>query len=132
MPDDLQLPEQDILLQIEDFLETYTPQVRQTALKLRQLVLKAAPGALEQVDLPARLIAYGYARTYKDTICVIMPLKAGVNLGFPRGVDLPDPHRLLAGTGKRARHVRIMEAETTDRQELLALLLAAVELTRKK
>jgi len=93
---------------------------------LRDLVLQVAPGALEQVDYPAKLIAYGWRKTYKDTICVIMPLKAAVNLGFPRGVDLPDPAKLLTGTGKRARHVHITALQEVEMPAVRALLEAAV------
>lgn len=112
--------------QVQDFLAPYDSPVRAIVLRLRHLVLQVAPGAIEQVDRPARLLAYGWRQTYKDTICVIMPLKAAVNLGFPRGVDLPDPAGLLAGTGKRARHVRIATVQEVDMPALRALLEAAV------
>ena len=111
---------------ILDFLAPYDPRVQEVALKLRDLVLHAAPGAMEQVDHPAKLLAYGWRQTYKDTICVIMPLKAAVNLGFPRGVDLPDPAGLLTGTGKRARHVHITAIQEVGMPALRALLEAAV------
>ena len=81
---------------------------------------------MEQVDYPAKLIACGWRQIYKDTICVIMPLKAAVNLGFPRGVDLPDPAGLLTGTGKPARHVRITAIDEVETPALRALVEAAV------
>jgi len=112
--------------EVQKFLESYNPQVQAIAWKLRELVLQVAPGALEQVDHPAKLLAYGWRQTYKDTICVIMPLKAAVNLGFPRGVDLPDPAGLLTGTGKRARHIHITAMDEVNTPALHALLDAAV------
>ena len=105
------------------------------ALKLRGLVFDVAPDAVEQIDLPAKLLGYGFDYTYKDTICVIMPLKAGVNLGFPRGArraELPDPTGLLTGTGKRARHVKITDVKQVELPELRALLEVAVERLRGK
>ncbi len=60
-----------------------------------------------------------------------MPLKAAVNLGFPRGTKLPDPGGLLVGTGKRARHVKITALEEIDLPRLRALIKASVALTRK-
>lgn len=112
--------------QIQKFLAPYDPQVQTIAWKLRDLVLQVAPGAMEQVDYPAKLVAYGWRQTYKDTICVIMPLKAAVNLGFPRGVDLPDPAGLVTGTGKRGRHVKITAIDEVGPPALRALLEAAV------
>jgi len=76
---------------VQAFLTEYSPEVRAVVLQVRALVLDIISGVLEQVDVPGKLLGYGRAATYKDTICVIMPLKAGVNLGFARGVDLPDP-----------------------------------------
>jgi hypothetical protein len=29
-----------------------------------------------------------------------------VNLVFYRGAEIPDPHRILKGTGKKMRHIR--------------------------
>ncbi|MBP1702142.1 MAG: hypothetical protein H6Q38_1249 [Chloroflexi bacterium] len=111
---------------VQAFLDEYAPRVQMIAWEVRSLVLDVAPDALEQIDIPAKLLAYGYRQTYKDTICVIMPLKAAVNLGFPRGVELPDPTGLLTGTGKKARHVRLNTVEDTQAPGLRALLEAAV------
>jgi hypothetical protein len=58
-------------------------------------------------------------------ICVIMPLKVGVNLGFPRGAALPDPEGLLQGTGKRARHVRVESLAGADAPALRDLIAAS-------
>jgi hypothetical protein len=63
----------------------------------------------------------------KDMLCVIMPLKAGVNLGFFRGVDLPDPAGLLQGTGKRHRHVRIQDSKELHSPAVRDLLAAALD-----
>ena len=117
--------------EIQAFLAAYSPQVRAMALKLRGLVFEVVPDAIEQIDSAAHLLGYGFDRTYKDTVCVIMPLKTAVNLGFPRGVDLPDPTGLLAGTGKRARHVKIADGGEVNAPALRALLEASAALTRR-
>lgn len=117
--------------EVQEFLAAYTPPVRAIALKVRALVFTVAPTAIEQIDPAAKLIGYGFSRTYKGTICVIMPLKSAVNLGFPRGVDLPDPTGLLEGTGKRARHVKITEVQEVEAAALRALLEASVLITKQ-
>ncbi|WP_281358418.1 hypothetical protein [Pseudonocardia bannensis] len=33
-----------------------------------------------------------------------------MDVGFEHGADLPDPHRLLAGAGRRLRHLRFSPA----------------------
>ena len=112
--------------EIGNFLTHYSPEVQEIALALREIILGLAPTSIEQLDVPAKMLAYGFQRTYKDMICVIMPLKAGVNLGFSRGVDLPDPAGLLTGSGKRARHVRISSVVEARTPEVRALLEASI------
>ena len=115
-----------------EFLANYNPDVRAIALKLRELVLDIVPEAIEQVDRPGKLIGYGFKPTYTDTICVIMPLKAAVNLGFPRGTELPDPGGLLVGTGKRARHVKITALQEAEQPDLRKYIEASMTLIQKR
>ncbi len=112
--------------EIKAFLSAYDANVQAIALQARALVLEIVPDALEQIDVPAKMLAYGFAATYKDLICVIMPQKTYVNFGFPRGSSLPDTKKLLTGTGKRARHVKLMDAKQVAMPELSALLEASV------
>lgn len=50
---------------------------------------------------------------------------AHVNVGFHHGAALPDPARLLEGTGKRMRHVKLRPAVPMDEAALRALVRAA-------
>ena len=117
---------------LQAFLATYAPEVQAIILRLRELILDVVPDAIEQVDQPGKLIGYGFKPTYKDTVCVIMPLKSAVNLGFPRGTELPDPRGLLTGTGKRARHVRIATLQDADLPGLRRLIEASVTQIRRE
>src|SRR4030095_33415 len=51
--------------------------------------------------------------------------KAHVNVGFFRGAELPDPNRLLEGTGKFMRHVKLRPDVEADTKALLELIHAA-------
>lgn len=124
--------QRDLTPDVRAFLAPYSPEVQAIALALRELVFEVAPDAIEQVDVPARLLAYGWAQTYQDTLCVIMPLKAAVNLGLPRGAELTDPAGLLEGTGKRARHVKVREVKRARQPEVRALLQAAADELRQR
>jgi hypothetical protein len=48
-----------------------------------------------------------------------------VNVGFFRGESLPDPARLLQGTGKFMRHVKLKPGVATDAAALSRLIEAA-------
>ena len=51
--------------------------------------------------------------------------KAHVNVGFFRGATIPDPHRLLEGTGKFMRHVKLSPARALDATALTRLIATA-------
>lgn len=111
---------------IQVFLSAYPPSIISIVVLLRKIVRDVVPEAIEQIDYPAKMIAYGYQKTYKDMICVIMPYKNWVNLGFPRGTTLTDPDCLLSGTGKRARHVKITSMEEVSISVLSSLIQASI------
>ncbi len=50
-----------------------------------------------------------------------------LSVGFFQGAALDDPRRVLEGTGKRMRHVKIRPATAVDAEALLALIRAAYD-----
>lgn len=110
----------------DEFLESYSPDVRELAARARALILDALPEVSEHVYPAMRVVRYGLdGGRMAGLVCYIAPLKAGVNLGFMRGTSLADPHKLLAGTGKNLRHVKLRRAEDAANPALRALLVAA-------
>jgi hypothetical protein len=110
---------------VADLLSVYAPEVRSLALATRAFVLKLVPNLIEQVDVKARIVGYGYSPKYADTVCMIMPTKAGVNLGIAYAMQLPDPKKLLDGTGKLHRHVKLKGNSDLENAALKSLLKAA-------
>jgi hypothetical protein len=47
---------------------------------------------------------------------------AHVNVGFFRGAEIADPQRLLEGTGKRMRHVKLGPERAVDAAALMTLI----------
>jgi hypothetical protein len=91
----------------------------------RALVLKVLPDVQESIDRRARLLGYALGSGYAGTICVLMPNRSGVNLGFYRANELPDPRRLLQGSGGLHRHVKLQSAKDLRKAGLRPLLRAA-------
>ena len=60
-------------------------------------------------------VPFGYVNVFK----------AHVNVGFFLGAHLKDPARLLEGTGKRMRHVKLGPGEELDATALGALIQAS-------
>jgi hypothetical protein len=74
------------------------------------------------------MIAYCYGQKYAELICVIIPSKKGLKLGFNKGNELPDPSGLLKGNGKISRYVLInsdIEIKSMDLMNLLSNALKA-------
>ena len=110
---------------IDDFLSNYSEEVFTNALKLREVLFANLPNIIEQIDIPAKMIAYCYGQKYIEMICTIIPSKKGLKLGFYKGVDLPDPDRLLEGTGKISRYVEIKSEEQINSPALKKLIASA-------
>jgi hypothetical protein len=51
--------------------------------------------------------------------------KAHVNVGFFRGAEIADPHRILEGTGKFMRHVKLNSSRDVDAAALRKLIETA-------
>jgi len=96
---------------IENFLSNYNDDVYSNTQKLRAIILKNLPDIIEQLGIPAKMIAYCYGNKYAEMICTIVASKKGLKLGFYKGVELPDPHNILDGTGKISRYVEIKSEE---------------------
>jgi hypothetical protein len=102
-------------------------QVAPLVLALRESVLKEAPEAKEFV-YSGYVVGdvFTFTRPGK-AFCHIAAYETHVNLGFNNGALLEDPHRLLAGTGKRIRHIRVASKQDLKRP-LRIYIRAAVEL----
>src|SRR2546427_3967509 len=106
--------------------DQHTPIVREIAARVRTLILESMPGAVEQVDPPDGLIAYGTGPRLGEQVLAIVPHTSHVNLQFADGVDLADPDGLLEGTGRRVRHVKSRTLEDAERPALGDLIAQAV------
>ena len=114
--------------EIEEFLSQYDEKIFQHAQKLRQLLITYFSDITEQIDIKAKMIAYCYGQKYVELICVLIPSKKGLKLGFNRGTELPDPAGLLEGTGKISRYIPIKSDDQIDSPAIKVLLTKAIEI----
>jgi hypothetical protein len=113
--------------ELKDFMASYPPDIQRITLRAREFILTAMPGAIEMVDPPSKIIAYGTSRKYSDLVFALAPFENHVNLMFARGASLPDPAGLLFGTGKKARHARLETPGDLEKPELIALIKIALD-----
>ena len=108
----------------EVFLAGRDPQTAGLARRLRTLLRRNLPGAIETSDKENWGIGRGTG--YRDTLFVISPQKGYVNLGFYDGAALPDPDELLEGAGKRHRHLKVRTQSQLQDARVIRLIRAAV------
>ena len=99
-----------------------SPDVAATAHALRATVLAAFPEAVQQVDMPDRLLSFGRSSATRDLLFAIIPHTAHVNLQLADGADLPNPDGLIEGTGKRIRHVKVRSVDAATSPALRAVI----------
>src|SRR5262250_2336497 len=111
-----------------DLLKRYDRGVQELTFALRELVLEElAPCCEYIVEVYIVSILYGPTHRMKDGICYIAVIKDHVNLGFHRGTELSDPERILEGTGKQMRHIKIRNMSDLERPAIRAYLQEACE-----
>jgi hypothetical protein len=118
--------------QLDGFIARYSPEIEELARGVLAKMRARLPGAVELVYDNYNALAIGFGPTEKtsDAIFSVALWPRWVSLFFLQGAGLPDPHRLLKGTGTVARHVVIEEAEDLDRPEIEELIVRALERAR--
>ena len=114
-------------MSIEEFLKTYDSKVQHVCFELRKIVLEYLPETEEILFKGWKNFSYGTgkSRSDKDLILYVAPLKDSVNLGFYRGAILPDKKKLLKGTGKLLRHIKIKTMADFEMEDIIQLILEA-------
>ena len=89
--------------------QTWFARMRQLGGDMRELIHDGCPTAC------VGDAAFGYVNAFRDH----------VNVGFFFGALLKDPARLLEGTGKRGRHVKLRPGRAVDSLALARLINSA-------
>jgi hypothetical protein len=91
---------------LRPFVEAWFARMRACGDDVRELMHDGCPTAC------VGDAAFGYVAAYRDH----------VNVGFFFGALLSDPARLLEGTGKRGRHVKLRPGREVDAEALAGLV----------
>jgi hypothetical protein len=115
--------------QLDGFIDKFEPQMARLIRAARKKMRAKLPNAIELVYDNFTFLAIGYSPTERPSEAVfsLAAQAKGVALCFLNGVGLPDPKRLLRGSGNRVRNVRLESAATIDRPEVATLMKIALE-----
>ncbi len=123
---------------------------RSAAAQLRTLVAKFAPAHLRLIGAMRRWLrkrlptAHEVVYEYRDSFVIsyspsergyegVLAIRAsadGVRLYFNRGKELPDPAKLLRGSGNQTRWIELEGASTLARSEVARLIDEAIARNR--
>src|ERR1700752_5132160 len=107
-------------------LDSHSPAIREVFGALRALMSEVMPDAEEQLDLPDRVLAFGFGPPggvrMRGLAVGLIPHTAHVNVQLADGALHDDPNGIVEGTGKRIRHVKCRTLDDVARPALRALL----------
>ena len=109
--------------EVRVWLEHLPSEKKPTVETLRRLIGSVAPEAYEIIYHDA--LGYGPTDSGFDRIVYVTVFEKHLNLGFFFGGFLPDPERLLVGSGKRMRHLKIRSVQEAENPAITRLLAQA-------
>jgi hypothetical protein len=118
--------------QLEGFIAKFEPKHQALIRSVRRALRTRFPSADELVyDYPhAFIIAFSPTQRGSDAVVAISAGADGLRLVFTQGATLPDPKKILLGSGKQTRFVWIDSPRTLRLPEIEALLETATDLAK--
>ena len=113
--------------QLAAFMQEYAPAIRKTAKAALTKLRAQVPGATEMVYSTFNALVIGFSPSDRpsEAILSIGLYPKWVNLYFLDGALLPDPDKMLKGSGSRVRTLRIDDAAAILDHPALRTLIAA-------
>ncbi len=112
---------------IDEYVTRKAGELGEVAQGLRRLMKNTVPDTKETVN-PWKMPTF----ESNGPMCYFTVAKGHITLGFLRGTSLPDPAKLLEGTGKSLRHVKLRSMDDLGKPALKKLVQAAARLNKKE
>ena len=118
--------------QLGGFIGKFEAKHQATIRGARRALRKRFPAANELAYDNYNFFVIGYGPTERPSDCFVSIAAAanGVGLCFIHGASLPDPAKILSGSGKQTRFIRLPSVTVLEEPEVQALLTAAAERAR--
>jgi len=113
--------------QVAGFIAKFDSKVALRIRAVRASLRKRFPTAHELVYDNYNFFVIGFCATERSSDCLVSMVAnaKGVGLSFYYGATLPDPGKILLGSGNQNRFIRLESAATLAKPEVEALLRAA-------
>jgi hypothetical protein len=125
-------PVADAEKQLKGFIAKFEPGHQKLIRAMRKALRKRLPTAHEMVYDNYNFFVIGYGPTERpsDAILSLTGSANGVGLCFIHGASLPDPQKVLLGSGNQTRFIRVDSVEVVARPAVSALISAAIARAR--
>jgi len=119
--------------QLAGFINKFDSRSAALIRSVRRVLRKRMPSANELIYDNYNFFVIGYCSTERPSDCIVSIAAAanGVGLSFYYGATLPDPHKLLLGSGGQNRFIRTESATIFKRPEIEGLIAAAIAQAEK-
>ena len=126
------LTDGDTQRQYDSFIDKFSPEVAARAREERARMRALLPCAIEMVYDNYNALAIGFGPTERpsEAIFSLAVFPRWVTLCFLQGANIPDPDKMLNGSGSRVRHIRLIDPTTLLSPQVRSLMLAALECAR--
>ena len=113
---------------VRGFIARFDPENRVLIRAVRKALRRRFSTAYELAYANYNFFVLGYSPTERPSDAVISMAAGanGVGLCFIRGARLPDPKKVLLGSGNQTRFIPVPAVEVLSRPEVKALIAAAV------
>jgi hypothetical protein len=120
-------------VQLAAFLAKFTPETAALAKAVLTKMRARLPGAVELVydNYNALAIGFGPTERASEAIFSIAVFPRWVSLFFLYGAALPDPKKVLKGSGNKVRHIVIKNAAELDAPAIRDLMARALKAAAK-
>jgi Domain of unknown function (DU1801) len=121
-------PSLDAETRLKGFIDKFEPALQALIRAARKALRKRLPTAHELVYDNYNFFVIGYGPTERpsDAILSLTGAAKGVGLCFIHGASLPDPQKILLGSGNQTRFIRVDSVEVLARPTVEALIKAAI------
>jgi hypothetical protein len=113
---------------LKSFVAKFDPAHQTLIWAVRKTLRGRFPTAYELVYDNYNFFVIGYGPTERPSECIVSLVAGanGVGLCFIHGAKLPDPGKILRGSGNQTRSIHLDSVEVLARREVEALIAAAI------
>ena len=127
------MPDPTPAQQLRSFLAKFEPRVAASARVALARLRKKLPGAIELVydNYNALAIGFGPSDRASEAIFSIAVFPRWISLFFLQGAKLPDPDKVLKGSGTQSRHIVLTDPKILEQPAVKKLMALALKSAKK-